>query len=349
MITLGEFAERLGLPLGDADPALPLEGIGDLATAGPRQLAFVADAKYLDALAGTRAACVLLREEWAEQSPVPVLLSNDPYLAYARATALFDTEPRTALGVHPDATVDAAAMLGADVRVGPRATIGAHAQIGDGAEIQAGAHVGEGVQVGAGCRIHAGVVLYPGVEMGENCTVNSGSVIGSPGFGFARGPNGWEKIHQLGRIIIGNNVDIGAGATLDRGALGDTVIADGVIIDNQVHLAHNCRIGERTAIAGCVGFAGSTTVGADCTFAGQVGVSGHLHICDNAHFTGQARVGRSIEEAGAYGSGTPLEPMRQWRRNAVRFSQLDDMSRRVRELEKQLQELQAPAGDDSSD
>jgi UDP-3-O-[3-hydroxymyristoyl] glucosamine N-acyltransferase len=188
--------------------------------------------------------------------------------------------------------------------------------------------------------------LYHGVVLGEDCVVHANSIIGADGFGFARRADGWEKISQLGGVRIGDRVDIGAGVTIDRGALDDTVIADDVIIDDQVHIGHNCAIGRRTAIAGCVGMAGSTMVGEDCTFAGQVGVSGHLKICDNAHFSGQAKVARKVDEPGSYSSGTPLEATRQWRKNAVRFSQLDAMQRRLVKLEARLDALGEAVSDD---
>lgn len=293
----------------------------------------MSDRRYRGALATTAAGCVILRREWAADSPVPVLCADDPYLAYARASRLFEATAAPATGVHPLAHIDATVEVPATVSIGPFVDVGPGAVIGDGVVIGSGCAIGAGVRIGAGCWLAPNVVLYHGVRLGERCRVHAGTVIGADGFGFARGPAGWERISQLGSVVIGDDVDIGAGVTIDRGALDDTVLADGVIVDDQVHIAHNCRIGPRTALAGCVGIAGSTTIGADCTFAGQVGVSGHLKICDNAHFTGKARVTRSIDEPGSYSSGTPLEPTRQWGRNAVRFTQLEALQRRVAELE----------------
>lgn len=336
MITLGELAEHLELPVGDADPSRVLHAIAPLELAGPGDLSFVAEKRYLDALETTRASCVLLKAEWLSQSPVPALCADDPYLSYARATGLFDRESSPVDGVHPSAVVDSTARLGAGVSIGPGASVGAGASLGDAVIVGAGVRIGADVQIGAGTRLHPNAVLYHGVTLGRNCLVHANTAIGSDGFGYARGPSGWEKIHQLGSVEVGDGVEIGAGVAIDRGSLGNTVIASGVIIDNQVHIAHNCRIGERTAIAGCVGFAGSTTIGADCTFAGQVGVSGHLTICDNVHFTGQARVTRSIDEPGVYSSGTPLETQRQWGKNAVRFGQLNEMVLRLKQLEEQV-------------
>jgi UDP-3-O-[3-hydroxymyristoyl] glucosamine N-acyltransferase len=342
VITLGALAEALGLPLGEADPRVRLSRIAPLSEAGPQDLAFVAQRRFLPDLRATRAGCVLLKEEWLVDAAVPALVAPDPYLCYARASALFAGAVTREAGVHPSATVDSTARLGRNVVVGPHASVAADAVLEDGVILEAGVRVGAGAMVGEGSHLYGNVVLYHAVQLGRHCIVHANTTIGSDGFGFARGPDGWEKIHQLGSVVVGDRVEIGAGVTIDRGALGDTRIADGVIIDNQVHIAHNCEIGERTAIAGCVGFAGSTVVGADCTFAGQVGVSGHLRICDNVHFTGQARVTASIAEPGTYASGTPLQPARQWGKNAVRFGQLQELAERVRALEAALEEQRGP-------
>lgn len=336
MITLGELAAYLDAPLGAADAATVLTGLAPLERAADGDLSFIADRKYLRALAATAAACVLVKEEWAEQSPVPVICVPDPYLAYARATQLFDPRPGVVAGVHPTAVVHETAVLGAGVSVAPNACIEAGAVLGDQVVVGAGAFVGAGTRLGDRTRLEANVVLYHGVTLGSDCIVHGATVIGSDGFGFARKADGWEKIHQIGGVRIGDRVEIGASSTVDRGAIDDTVIGNDVIIDNQVHIGHNCSIGDRTAIAGCVGIAGSTHIGADCSFAGQAGVSGHLEICDNTHFMGQARVNGSVRKAGSYGSGTALEPVTSWKRNAVRFTQLDALHRRLGALERQL-------------
>lgn len=344
MPTLGRIAAALGEPLQGGDPETVVSGVASLERAGATQLAFLSDKRYLAALAGTDAGCVILKPEWADQCPVPVICAADPYLSYARASRLFERDTRAAPGVHDKAIIDASVVLPERVRIAAYACIEADVVLGQDVVIGPGCFVGAGARLGAGSRLMANVTVYHDTELGERCRVHSGTVIGADGFGFARGPRGWERISQLGRVRIGNDVDIGASVTIDRGAVDDTVIGDGVIIDDQVHIAHNCRIGPRTAIAGCVGMAGSTRVGADCTMAGQVGVSGHLEICDNVHLTGQARVTRSIEAPGSYSSGTPLEPTRPWGRNAVRFTQLDALSRRVARLEAALAAAEADAG-----
>ncbi|MEO1079656.1 MAG: UDP-3-O-(3-hydroxymyristoyl)glucosamine N-acyltransferase [Pseudomonadota bacterium] len=346
MVTLAELEELLGGRLLRGDPAARVTGVAPLQRASSSELAFVAEKKYVPGLRDARAGCVLLREAWAEECPVPVLCVDDPYLAYARASRLFEDAP-DAPGVHPTAVVDPSVRVPATVRIGAHAVIEANVELGDSVVVGPGCFVGARVSLGAGTRLMPNVTLYHDVTLGERCRVHSSTVIGADGFGFARRPNGWERIAQLGRVLIGDDVDIGASVTIDRGALDDTVIASDVIIDDQVHVAHNCRIGARTALAGCVGIAGSVTVGEDCTLAGQVGVSGHLEICDNVHIAGQARVTRAVVNPGAYSSGTPLEPTRQWARNAVRFTQLEALQRRVVELEEALASLQA--GEKSSD
>ena len=214
MITVGDLAAQLSLPLGDADPGVALQGIAPLPTAGPADLAFVSERRYLPALASSRAGCVLLRSEWRAQSPVPALCTDQPYLYYARASALFDRAPQPVAGVHATAAVDPAAQLGEGVSVGPGACIEAGARLGDGVVVGAGAFVGGGAAVGDGSRLYPNVVLYHGVVLGRGCAVHANTVIGADGFGYARGPGGWEKIHQLGSVRIGDGVEIGASVTI---------------------------------------------------------------------------------------------------------------------------------------
>jgi len=338
VVTLGALAAQLGLEAPSGAGEVALRGLASLASATPGTLAFMTGGAYLDQLRETRASCVILQARWADASPVPVLVCDDPYLMYARASRLFPAAPAPAPGIHERACVDPSAILGRDVHIGAGAVVEAGARLGDGVVVGSSVSIGADAEVGARTRLYPGVVLYHGVRLGRDCIVHGNTVIGADGFGYARGPDGWEKIHQFGSVSIGDGVEIGASVTIDRGALEDTLIADGVIIDDQVHVGHNCSIGPRTALAGCPGVAGSTTIGADCTLAGMVGVSGHLEICDNAHFTGQARIGRSILEPGSYSSGTALDKTVRWRRNAVRFRQLDTLEQRVRALEAALHE-----------
>ena len=333
MTELGDLAASLGLELA-GDPGRLIRGLAPLESAGPEHLSFVSAKKYLPGLAKSRAGAVIIKAEWLDERSGDFLLSQNPYLSFARASQLFDNRPAPVPGIHVSAVLAADVVLGAGVSIGPHACVEAGVTLGDGVSVGAGAYIGHGSLIGAGTRIYPNAVIYHGVVIGANCTIHSLTTIGADGFGFAPGPGGWEKICQLGGVQIGDRVDIGASSTVDRGALGDTVIADGVIIDNQVHIGHNCRIGKNTAIAGCVGIAGSTTIGENCTLAGQVGVADHLVICDNVHVAGQGRVLRSIDTPGAYTSGTHLLPSRDWTRVAARISQLESLFKRVTGLEK---------------
>lgn len=333
MITLGDLAQRLGLELA-GDPGCPVEGLATLAAAGPAEVAFLSNRKYLKQLADTRAAAVIIHSDLVPSCPVASLSGADPYLAFARATAIFNNAPAPSAGVHASAVVAADAQVDAGATVGPHAVVEAGAMIAAGAVIGAGAFVGANSRVGEGSLVHPGATLYHDVHIGAHCVIHGGAVIGADGFGFAQSPDGWVKIYQLGGVRIGDRVEIGAGTTIDRGALDDTVIEDGVIIDNQVQIAHNCRIGKNTAIAGCAGLAGSTIIGANCTLAGGVGVAGHLEICDGVHVTGMTMVTSSITRPGSYSSGTPMMATPEWRRSAVRFSQLESIQRRLVALEK---------------
>lgn len=334
LYTLGELANRLDLPfVGDGQRQLT--GLASLSGAGPRDLSFCSGPRQLGQLGSTRAGAVILQREDASHCPADCLLAEDAYLAFARATALFDRDPPAAAGgVHPTAVVAPDAELHATVSVGPGAVVSSGVVLG--ADVVVGAHVylGEGSRLGAGTRVHPNAVIYRDVIVGRDCVIHSQAVLGADGFGFARGPDGWVRIHQLGGVRVGDNVEIGAGTTIDRGTLEHTVIENGVIIDNLVQVGHNCRIGARTAIAGCAGLAGSTVIGADCTLAGGVGVVGHVEICDNVHVTGMTMVTRSIDRPGSYSSGTRMARSGDWKRSAVRFSQLESIVRRLTVLEK---------------
>jgi len=331
---LGELADQLDLKFS-GDASREITGLATLETAGPADMAFMDSVKYLSQLARTRAAAVILAPEFVDQCPVDCLISASPYLAFARASNLFDRSPPPPPGVHSSAVVAADAQVHASASVGPNAVIEAGAVLAAGASVGANVYLGHNSRLGAATRVFPSAVIYHDVHVGEGCVIHSQSVLGADGFGFAPGPAGWEKICQLGGVRIGDRVEIGACTTVDRGALDHTVIEDGVIIDNQVQIAHNCRIGKNTAIAGCTGLAGSTTIGANCTLAGGVGVVGHVEICDNVHVTGMTMVTRSITQPGSYSSGTPMASTGDWKRSAVRFSQLESIQQRLVALEKQ--------------
>lgn len=334
MHSLEALATFLGLEFS-GDGQRTISGLASLAAAGPADLSFIAQSKYLAQLSTTRAAAVIVSADLMSQCPVDCLISDSPYLAFARASHLFDRTPIPATGIHPAAVVSELAQVDASASVGPQAVIEAGAFIGPQAVLGAGVFVGQNTHVGEGTRVYPNAVIYHDVHIGDRCVIHAQSVIGADGFGFAPSSDGWVKIAQLGGVQIGNNVEIGANTTVDRGALDDTVLADGVIIDNLVQIAHNCRIGKNTAIAGCVGLAGSTIIGANCTLAGGVGVVGHVEICDNVHITGMTMVTKSITEPGSYSSGTPMSSTSQWKRRAVRFSQLESIQQRLAELERQ--------------
>ncbi len=326
MYSLEELAEKLNLTFS-GEPGRRIAGLSTLEAAGPDQLAFLANRKYLPKLAATRAGAVILHPDFVERCPVDCLVSEAPYVSYARASHLFDNAPVAAPGVHPAATVAPEAEVDATASVGPFAVVEPGARLGPGVVLGAGVYLGHGSRLGEGTRVHPHAVIHHDVHVGRCCVIHSQAVIGGDGFGFAPGPEGWEKICQLGGVRIGDRVEIGAGTAVDRGALEHTVIEDGVIIDNLVQIAHNCRIGKNTAIAGCVGLAGSTIIGAGCTLAGGVGVVGHVEICDNVHVTGMTMVTKSITEPGSYSSGTPMMTTRDWKRSAVRFARLDPVKR----------------------
>jgi UDP-3-O-[3-hydroxymyristoyl] glucosamine N-acyltransferase len=332
-LSLAELARHLGAELrGDGD--VMIRGVGSLHQSGEDQVSFIANSGYLVHLEETRAAAVIVTAAMADKAPCAALIVDDPYLCFARTTQIFDNRPRREPGVHPTAVVDSSCRIGTDVYIGPNVVVGPGCVIGDSSEIWPGTVIGDNCIIGSSCVLNANVTLYHGVTLGNQVRVQSGTVIGGDGFGYAPNKGKWERIAQLGGVQIGDNVEIGANTCIDRGALGDTVIANNVILDNLIQIAHNVKIGEGTAIAGCVGIAGSTDVGKNCTLAGGVGLTGHIKITDGVHISGMSLVTNSILESGAYASGTSHMPVHEWRRSAARFKQLDSMAKRLQKLEK---------------
>jgi UDP-3-O-[3-hydroxymyristoyl] glucosamine N-acyltransferase len=329
---LGDLAELLGAQL-QGDPEYRIDGLAKIENAQGSDITFVSGKAYLKYLAQTAAGAVLLRPEWSAEYSGNCLLLKDPYWGYARLSGLFSQRPNPMPGIHPTAVVSESATIAPSASIGAHCVVEAEAVIGGHTELAPGVFVGARTMIGENCRLYPNVTIYHDISIGNAVTIHSATVIGSDGFGFAPSADGWEKIHQLGGVVIGNNVEIGSGCTLDRGALSDTVIEQGVIIDNQVHIAHNVRIGEFTAIAGCCGIAGSTEIGAHCLLGGSVNISGHLKIADHVQFNGASVVTKSIREPGTYSSGTPLQPARQWQKNAVRFGHLNDLFDRVKKIE----------------
>lgn len=332
-LSLAALAARFNLTLSaDANPDCVIDGLAPLPVASGSQLTFFTNPSYREQLKACRAGAVILRAEHAELSPVPCLISANPYASFAQVSALFDDTPTLAAGIHPTAVIAPTAKIAASAAIGPHAVIGDYVEIGERCQINSGVHIAAFSVLGDDCDLRANVVIGHRVCLGKRVRIHAGSSIGADGFGFApdfQAENpGWRKIHQLGGVVIGDDVEIGANTCIDRGALGDTEIGRGVIIDNLVQIAHNVKIGEFTAIAACTGIAGSTEIGAYCTIAGAVGIVGHIKIADRVHITAKSLVTGSILEAGSYSSGTALMPTKAWRKSAVRFTQLDKLFRR---------------------
>ncbi|MCW3149054.1 UDP-3-O-(3-hydroxymyristoyl)glucosamine N-acyltransferase [Stutzerimonas stutzeri] len=345
--TLGQLAELLGASLrGDSDQSI--SGLATLQDADVHQLSFLANAQYRKFLDATRAGAVLLTPADAEGFAGAALIIDNPYLAYARASHLFETRPAEPVGIHPTA------IIAADAQVDPSASIGAYAVIETGAwvgpDVVIGAQcfIGARSRIGEGGRLAPRVTLYHDVQIGKRVVIQAGAVIGGEGFGFANEKGSWQKIAQIGGVRIGDDVEIGSNTTIDRGALSDTVIGNGVKLDNQIMIAHNVQVGDNTAMAGCAGISGSTKIGRNCMIAGGVGMVGHIEVCDNVFVTGMTMVTRSITEPGSYSSGTAMQTAADWRKSAARIRQLDEMARRLQLLEKRLAAV-TQSGDAASD
>ena len=321
------------------DGEIEITGLGPIDTATSGQITHLSAAAYRRFLAETKATAVLLRETDAADCLAPaVVVVPDPYLAFALVSQLFDDSPRLPAGVDATATVHPEAKLDPSAAVGAWASVAAHVVLGPRVEIGAGARVGEGTCIGADSVVHPNATLYHGVTLGERCVIHSGAVIGADGFGFAPDESGrWVAIAQLGGVTLGNDVVVGACSTVDRGAITDTVLGDGVKIDNQVQIGHNCEIGEHTLICGRVGIVGSTKIGRHCVFAGGAGVAGDnpITICDNVQVASVTTVSRSIDMPGVYAGSVLHNTVQRWRRNAVRFQELDDIAKRLARLEKE--------------
>ncbi len=335
---LGELAERLGVRLV-GDPGIEVVRAAPLEEDDAAALGFVQDATYLDRLEGKKAGVVILPPAFEQAYAGPRLISENPLLSFARAALLLHPRPRRA-GIHPSAWVDPQASVHATAWVGPLSVIERGASIAAGCQIGPHCLVGEGSQIGEETELVAHVTIMHGVRIGARCILHPGVVIGADGFGLAHAHDHWERVPQLGGVRIGDDVDIGANTTVDRGTLSDTVLADGVKIDNLVQIGHNSSIGEHTAIAGCAGLGGSSKVGRHCIIAGGTGLAGHLELADGVQVTAMSRVSRSILQPGLYSSGTPLDTNRNWRRNSVRFRHLDEMARRLDALERRMRTME---------
>ncbi len=334
-IRLADLAQQLDAELhGDGD--IVISGIASMQSATPGKITFLANSRYREQLTHCKADAVVLTEADLEWCQSAALVVKDPYLTYARMAQLLDTTPSPAEDIAPSAVISPAAILGENVSVGANAVIEAGAELGDGVVIGAGCFIGKNTRIGAGTRLWANVSVYHDIEIGQNCLVQSGTVIGADGFGYANDRGNWVKIPQLGSVIIGDRVEIGACTTIDRGALDNTQIGNGVIIDNQCQIAHNVIIGDNTAVAGGVIMAGSLKIGRYCMIGGASVINGHMEICDKVTVTGMGMVMRPITEPGVYSSGIPLQANKVWRKTAALVMNIDDMSKRLKAIERKV-------------
>jgi len=335
--TLQALADHLGVEWR-GDPLCHIHRLNTLQDADEGELAFLASSAYSRYLSSTRASAVILHAKYADSFSGNVLIAANPYVAYARLSALFDSHYHVTPGIHASAVIAASAQIPASASIAANAIVEDGAVLGEGVYVGAGTFIGKDAVVGDHCYLHANVTLYHGVSLGCNVIVHSGAVIGSDGFGFANETGKWVKIHQLGSVEVGDNVEIGAGTTIDRGALGNTKIGNGVIIDNLVQIAHNVQVGDNSALAGCSAISGSTSIGKNCILAGGAGLVGHIELCDGVTVTGRTMITKSITEPGVYSSGTPFSDSARWKKNAIRFGQLDAMAKRLSSLEKGKQD-----------
>lgn len=332
-IRLADLAQKLDAQL-QGDGNIIITGIAPMHLAKEGQITFLSDSRYLPQLAKCKAAAVVLKQKDLPDSKIAALVVKDPYLAYARLAQILDTTPKPAQNIHPSAVIAQDVQLGEDVAIGANAVIESGVTLGNQVIIGAGCFIGKNVKIGRSTRLWANVSIYHNVEIGEQCLIQSGTVIGSDGFGYANEKGQWVKIPQLGTVIIGNNVEIGACTSIDRGALENTIIGNGVIIDNQCQIAHNVIIGDHTAIAGAVTMAGSLKIGQYCMIGGASVINGHMEICDKVTITGMGMVMRPISEPGIYSSGIPLQPNKVWRKTAALVLNIDAMAKRLKKLER---------------
>lgn len=331
--TLAQIAARFGLQLR-GEGTHRIDGVGTLESAKSSQVGFLANPHYRAQLATTRAGAVVLRSADADASRTHCLIAPDPYVAFAKIAALFERQPVAVPGIHPSAVIAPNATVAGSASIGPLCTIGDGSIIDSGAVLGPGCIIGERCFVGAQSHLVARVTLVRDVTLGKRVLIHPGAVLGADGFGIAFDADHWTKVPQLGGVRVGDDCEIGANTTVDRGALDDTVLEDDVRLDNQIQIAHNVVIGAHTAIAGCAAVAGSARIGRYCLIGGGAGIVGHIHIADKTTITARSLVTHSIDVPGEYSSGTPMQDNRAWRRNAARFKHLDELVRRVQALEK---------------
>lgn len=333
--TLAEISNLLGAEV-HGDSNCVITSIATLEQAQPGQIAFLDNTRYRKYLPHTKASAVILKSTFLQECPSNALVLDNPYLGFAKIAALFEKRSKPAPGIHPTAVIAAGCRIDSTASIGPHCVIEAGVSIDANAIIGSGCVIGERVHIGEQTWLWPNVTLYHDVQIGKRVIAHSGVVIGSDGFGIANDKGIWQKVPQLGSVTIGDDVEIGANTTIDRGALNDTVIETGVKLDNQIQVGHNVHIGAHTAIAGGVMIAGSARIGKYCMIGGGSGINGHIEITDKVVITGMSRVSHSIHEAGMYSSGSPLQPYKAWLKNSVHTRQLDALTDKVKQLEKML-------------
>ncbi len=321
------------------DESTTVNQVATLDSAKQNQIAFLANAKYRKQLETTHAAAVIVSEANADVTTLPRIVCDNPYSYFAKLSAFLNPLTSFAAGIHPSAVIGTGAIISPTAHIAAHVSIGEGAVIGSGCVVMSGCSIGAHASLGENTRLYPRVVVYHECILGKNVILHSGAVIGADGFGIAMEEGAWLKIPQIGRVIIGNDVEVGANTTIDRGALDDTVIEDGVKLDNQIQIAHNVRIGAHTAIAGCVGIAGSAVIGKYCRIGGSAGILGHLSIADGVEVSSFTLVGKSILKTGTYSGIFPVSEKSEWLKNAAHIRHLDDMASRIKQLEKDIEEL----------
>ena len=336
-LRLDEIVTRLGGSL-EGDASVVVSQVGSLASAGAGQIAFLANPKVRQQLLSTQASAVIVAPLFSGETALPRIVHQNPYAYYARVVALLNPRAMRPIGVHASAVVHSAVPPSA--RIGEHVVIGEQVVIGENVTVYPGCVIGDGVSIGDDSLLYPNVVIYARCLLGRRAVIQSGAVIGGDGFGFAKDGERWVKIPQVGRVVIGDDVEVGANTSIDRGALDDTVIGDGVKLDNQIQIAHNVVIGDHAAMAGCVGIAGSTKIGRRCTVGGAGMIVGHLDLADDVHVSAGTMVTKSLRQPGQYTSIFPLEAHEEWLQNAAQIKRLGKLAERVSELERKLEQME---------
>lgn len=329
-VRLADLVGRLGGEILGGN--VVVSRVATLQNAAPGDIAFVSQLRYRNLIASTRATALILPQSLREATTLPRIICDDPYLYFAEVSRLFSPPEPAVPGIHPSAVVEKGAVVAATAEIGALAYVGRGARIGDGTAIGQGCFIGDHAVVGARGRLHANVTVYHHCTVGNDVIMHSGAVVGADGFGMAPKDGKWLKIPQTGRVIIGNDVEIGANTTIDRGALDDTIIEDGVKLDNQIQIGHNVRIGAHSALAGCVGVAGSAHIGRHCTVGGGAVILGHLELADHVHVSAATLITKSIAKPGTYTGAYPFSEHKQWSRSASTLRHLEDLARQIKDL-----------------